>query len=237
MTIRPTDVLGDIHGGRVLDVATGHGGFVGFLVEGLRDYDEIVGVDVAEQDADSFAEACGHAPNVRFELMDPQAMTFDSGSFDTVAVSVSLHHFEDPRPVLAEMLRVLRPGGHLIAAEMYRDRQTPPQMTHVELHHWAAAIDRSQGIVHRETYRRSELVRLLDSLGLEAVRTSDMADTSDDPTDPATIAAHEPIIERQIGRAVSHPDLERDGERIRRRLAEVGIQGATELVFVGRKPA
>lgn len=235
--IRPTDVLGDIHGGRVLDVATGRGGFVGFLVEGLRDYAEIVGVDIAGEGAEPFAEAHGRASNVRFEVMDARAMTFHSGSFDTVAVAASLHHFEEPRDVLLEMLRVLRPGGHLIVAEMYRDRQTPAQMTHVELHHWAAAIDRTQGIVHRDTYRRSELVRLLDSLGLEAVRTFDMADTSDDPRDPATIAAHEPIVERQIARAAGHPDLQRRGECIRRLLAGVGIHGATELVFVGRKPA
>lgn len=236
MPIRPTDVLGDFHGGKVLDIATGRGGFVGVLIDGLRDYDAIVGVDISDQGADAFAVTYGDTPSVRFEIMDAHSLAFESGSFDTVAVSDSLHHFEDPPAVLREMQRALRPGGHFIAAEMYRDRQTPAQKMHVELHHWVAAIDRSQGIVHRETYRRSELVRLLISLGLEAVQMIDMAATSEDPRDPATIAAHQPIIERQMGRAAGQPDLERKGEHIRRRLAEVGIHGATELMFVGRKP-
>ena len=41
-------ILGHIHGGRVLDVATGRGGFIGFLADGLADYDEIVGIELDE---------------------------------------------------------------------------------------------------------------------------------------------------------------------------------------------
>ena len=39
--------LGGIEGGRVLDVATGLGGFVGFLAERLAGYTQIVGVDIS----------------------------------------------------------------------------------------------------------------------------------------------------------------------------------------------
>jgi hypothetical protein len=137
--------------------------------------------------------------------------------------------------VLREMLRVLRPRGHLIVCEMYRDRQTPAQLTHVELHHWTAEINRTEGIFHRATYSRVELVRLLNVLRLDPVRTFDHADTSDDPKDPDTVAAHETIIARYLARAAGRADLERRGEAIRGQLKAVGIQGVTELVYLGTK--
>lgn len=237
LPIRPQDVLGGVDGGRVLDVATGEGGFVQFLIAGLRDFAEIIGIDISKSGRDGFEEAFGDRHGVRFEVMDAQAMSFPAASFDTVAISDSLHHFEHPIVVLREMLRVLRPAGHLIVSEMYRDGQTPAQLTHVELHHWAAEINRTEGIFHRETYLRSELVRLLDPLGLEAVRTFDQADTSYDPKDPDTVAAHETIVARYLARAAGREDLERRGEALRGRLKEVGICGATELVYLGTKSA
>src|SRR5439155_3275225 len=51
--IAPREILGDIDGGKVLDVATGAGGFLRFLIEGLRGYDSIVGIE-------QLGRACGH---------------------------------------------------------------------------------------------------------------------------------------------------------------------------------
>ena len=231
------DILGGVNGGRVLDVATGGGGFVNFLIEGLDDVTEIVGIDISDAGLGAFDEALGDRPNVRFEVMDARELSFPAASFDTVAVSDSLHHFDDPLVVLREMLRVLKPAGHVIVAEMYRDGQSPAQLTHVELHHWAAAINQTQGIYHRETYPRAELVRLLDGFRLDGVETFDQADTSHDPKDPNTVAAHDAIIARYLALAAGHPDLGRRGRAIRRRLKAVGIHGATELVYLGRKSA
>jgi SAM-dependent methyltransferase len=235
--LSPRDILGGVEGGRVLDVATGGGGFVHFLIEGLGYITEIVGIDISDAGRGSFDEAFRDRPNVRFEVMDARELGFPAASFDTVAVSDSLHHFEDPLVVLGEMLRVLKPAGHVIVAEMYRDGQSPAQLTHVDLHHWAAAINQAQGFFHRETYTRAELVRLLDGFRLDRVETFDQADMSHDPRDPDTVAAHEAIITRYMVLAAGHQDLERRGRAIRRRLKRLGIHGATELVYIGKRSA
>jgi len=42
---------------------------------------------------------------------DVRALPFESGAFDLVLSGGLLEHFEDPSPVLSEMVRILRPGG------------------------------------------------------------------------------------------------------------------------------
>jgi SAM-dependent methyltransferase len=228
------DLLAGASAERVLDVATGSGGFVTSLIDAVPGHGEIIGVDTADR-ADAFADAFADHPEVRFERMDAHALAFDAGTFDLVTIANSLHHFGDPRPVLDEMLRVLRPGGHLVVAEMVRDRQAAPQRTHVELHHWWAAVDTLRGIVHRETYRRVDLITLVNALGLDEVRMAEVVDT-DDPRDPATLEEIDEVIDRYIEWAAGHLRLQARGDALRERLHEVGIRGATTLIAVGRKP-
>jgi SAM-dependent methyltransferase len=237
----PRAVLGSIDGGRVLDIATGTGSFIAFLLDGLRSHDEIVGIDENAGRAAAFAEALGDRPGVRFEAMDAHHLAFADASFDTVSVSNSLHHFEDPAPVLAEMLRVLRPGGHLVVNEMYRDEQSEPQLTHVLLHHWWAAVGRATGEVHRETYERAEILAIVGGLGLADLRAWDLEDPAEDPHDPATHAELEAAIDRFLERAAGIADgrlrdeLVTHGEALRARLRSIGATSATQLVVIGRR--
>jgi len=232
--IEPRAVLGDLSGGRVLDVATGTGGFVRFLLDGLKDHTEIVGIDVNPERREAFVAAFGDLPDVRFVEMDAHRLAFPDGSFDTACISNSLHHLVDPAPVLAEMVRVLRPGGHLVVNEMYRDGQSETQTTQVLLHHWWAAVGTLRGEVHRETYRRDQIVDIVDRLGLANLRLVDLADPDEDPHDSATSAELEAAIDRYTAHAAGHPDLQRRGEDLRARLRTVGVRSATQLVAIGQ---
>lgn len=237
----PNDILGHLSAGRVLDVATGSGGFIHFLIEGLQDYVEIIGVDNVDRAA-AFAEAFKENPKIHFQQMDAHHLDFPDSSFDLVCISNSLHHFDTstslsagPLPVLREMKRVLRPGGRLLVSEMFRDDQTETQMTHVLLHHWWAAVDTVNGIVHRETYQRRELVEMVDSLGLENEAAYDLSELDENPKDPAILAELNPVFERYIQRAEGHPDLQKRGAELRQRVEEIGFHSATTLMAIGRK--
>jgi ubiquinone/menaquinone biosynthesis C-methylase UbiE len=231
----PQDILGHLSVERVLDVATGSGGFIHFLLEGLKDYSEIIGVDVKESAASTFEEAFKDKPNIHFQVMDAAYLDFESESFDLVCISNSLHHLDDPQAVLRQMERVLRPGGHLLVSEMYCDGQTETQMTHVHLHHWWGAVDTVNGVTHHETYRREELAELVSGLGLKETALYDLSDPSEDPKNPEISEELNPVFERYIQRAEGHPDLQARGEELRQRVAEIGFHSASTLVIIGRK--
>jgi SAM-dependent methyltransferase len=232
----PKDILGQFSGGRVLDVATGGGGFVDFLSEGLKDYLEIVGLDVNPRAAQAFAQAFKDQPRIRFESGDACQMSFAPASFDMVCISNSLHHFEDPQVVLHEMLRVLKPGGKILISEMVRDGQSDAQLTHVYLHHWWAAIDTANGIVHHETYRRDQLLELVSGLELEDLASFDLSNTAEDPKNPALLEEIIQVIDQFIQRASGHPDLQRRGAELRQRVSEIGFHSATTLILLATKP-
>ena len=224
-----------LRAGKVLDVATGSGGFIHFLLDELGGYDQIVGIDSSERGAAVFAESFKDRPNICFIQMDATCMDFPGASFDTVCMANSAHHFPDPVAVLAEMKRVLRPGGTFLLLEMYRDNQAETQMTHVLLHHWWAAVDRLGGVVHNETYQRGELVEMAAGLGLSETQFFDLSEPDGDPKNPEILEELNPIFDRYIQRADGHPDLQAQGEALRRRVQEVGFHSAASLVVVARK--
>lgn len=55
--------------------------------------------------------------NVVCEEADAEALPFDPGSFDIVTCRVSAHHFSHPGRFVAEVARVLRPGGRFILVD------------------------------------------------------------------------------------------------------------------------
>jgi len=234
-----TRTLGGIEGGRVLDVATGGGGFVAALAEHLASFDSITGVDTIEK-AIKAANEKNEDRRIEFTVGDAANLEFADGAFDTVAIANSLHHMERLDSVFHEMLRVLRPGGKLIVFEMYRDGQNEPQQTHVDLHHWWAVIDTARGVYHRETYTREELVRMLAALPVAELEVADYADTDADPLAEETLAHIEKAIDHYIERAKEAEgqdvdDLVARGEDLRDRARRVGFLGATHIVAVATK--
>ncbi len=230
------EVFIDLNLGCVLDVATGAGAFLDELLKDAKSYSTAKGIDIKETAADAFAATFKDNDRVKFQSMDARKLDFPKESFDTVSISFSLHHLELPETTLAEMKRVLKPGGLLIVNEMYPDgNQAETQMTHTLMHHWFGRVDTVNNMYHRETYRRKQIADMVEALHPAAMTVYDLLDLSEDPFSHEISEELTPIIDRYIERAAGNPDLQEYGEGIRQRLKEIGYHNATVLLLVARK--
>ena len=76
---------------------------------------EVLGVDTDEERIEA-ARTLAPA-NVRFEAGDASALGFAASSFDLVGCLKLLHHARRPELIVAELTRVLRPGGRLLLVD------------------------------------------------------------------------------------------------------------------------
>lgn len=108
----------DTAGLRVLDLAAG----TGKLTEGLH----TLGVDVVavEPDAAMLARLTERLPDVEAHVGTAESIPLPDASVEAIFVGQALHWFDLER-AFAEMGRVLRPGGHLVAVWNYYDDRTP----------------------------------------------------------------------------------------------------------------
>ena len=104
-------------GERVLDVATGTGMVVAEIVRRC-DSCTVVGIDQSEEML-ARARARFGAGGGRVELMrgEAEALPFGDAEFDALTVTYLLRYVDDPRATVAELARVLRPGGRLASLE------------------------------------------------------------------------------------------------------------------------
>lgn len=244
--------LGDLDGGRVLDVGTGDGDFIVALIEVLGGYSKFTGVDL---DVEKLEKGRERLEGVDAELleMDGGDLAFDDGAFDTVCISHSLHHLERAGDVMAEMFRVLRPGGNFILQEMFADgEQTPAQMTDILTHHWSAKVDTLLGTYHRETYLRKEIRSAVEVIDLRDVRAFETTHNikcltcedrfkCEDPLDPEFVKSGVKDIEDDLQKLEAFPDREQadilseEGKALMNRVHETGVYPASTMFVIGRK--
>ncbi|MFF7888340.1 class I SAM-dependent methyltransferase [Streptomyces sp. NPDC020794] len=105
-------LAGDVVGRRILDAGCGSGP----LSAALRDRGAVVtGIDASAGMLALARRRLGD--DVALHVVDlSDRLPFDDGAFDDVVASLVLHYLEDWGPTLAELRRVLRPGGRLIAS-------------------------------------------------------------------------------------------------------------------------
>jgi demethylmenaquinone methyltransferase / 2-methoxy-6-polyprenyl-1,4-benzoquinol methylase len=116
-------------GSRVLDVATGTGDLAIELAGRVAPDGEVVGSDFAEGMLDrARAKVASRPPTAirpRFEWADAMELPYDTGSFDAATVGFGARNFDDLARGLAEMARVVRPGGRVVVLEITTPTRAP----------------------------------------------------------------------------------------------------------------
>jgi SAM-dependent methyltransferase len=108
------DQLALSHGQRLLDVGCGLGEAALALADDLGGDGEVVGVDVSEQMLRVARSNAGTTRcRARFTVGDAHSLDEPDGSFDAVRSERTLQWLANPAAAVAEMARVLRPGGRM----------------------------------------------------------------------------------------------------------------------------
>ncbi len=110
LDLRPRD--------RVLEVGFGNGKLVPALLALQPDL-AYTGIDISElmvAEAKAFNRALVESRRIDLRLADVAAMPFPAGTFDRAVSVNTIYFWPDPARALAELHRVLRPGGVLVVA-------------------------------------------------------------------------------------------------------------------------
>ena len=102
-------------GQRLLDVGCGNGAAPIHAAKtlGLA----VTGVDVDVEQIEAAAATRERQAGVRFVAADATRLPFANGEFDLVYTNKTTHHIRDWQRALAEMTRVLKPGGYLLYSD------------------------------------------------------------------------------------------------------------------------
>ena len=100
-------------GSIVLDVGTGTGVFIPFLLRKIGEDGRIIALDIAERMLGR-ARAKGFNGNIKYLCADVTDIPLGNEIFDIIVCYSSFPHFQDKPRALAEMKRVIKRGGRLL---------------------------------------------------------------------------------------------------------------------------
>jgi SAM-dependent methyltransferase len=145
--------------GTVLDIGTGPGEIAARLMTASR---TVVGVDIAPE----MARLAAKVLDGRAYEADAECLPFEAGSFDGAIAVWVLNHVANPARALAEVHRVLRPGGR-----MFYLSGIP---SHPAWDRIGVRLQQLDVLRSAQVDREHRIVSLADSLGLRPVLTGQL---------------------------------------------------------------
>ena len=143
--------------GRVVDVGCGTGNLLALLADARARVGAYAGVDVAPAMLRvAAAKRAGSPIRAALAAGAAEALPFADAAFDTAVSASTLHDWPDAPAGLAEIRRVLRPGGVLLLLDW--DRTALPMRL-------LAGWMRIARIPYRRMHSRGEIARMLEDAG------------------------------------------------------------------------
>lgn len=178
-------VIDALPSGRALDAACGTGRHARHLVD--RGH-EVLGVDLS---AEMLRRAAVNVPEARFAEGDLRDLPAPDGDFDLAVCALALAHLPDVGAGIAELARVLRPGGRLVVSVLH------PLQAYLG---WQAPFTDARGrrgFVREHTHGHADYLSAFRSAGLHVRDCVEPALTADHVRAKRRAFAHIPEATRQ----------------------------------------
>lgn len=225
--------LGNKDLGRAIDVGTRRGEFLFRMKDYAMSYDKLIGIDINIDELDKLKPKEEH--NIKFHFMNAYDLEYPDKYFKAVSISNTLHHLNDMKSVLLEMMRVLKDDGYFIINEMFHDCDDKSKKTHGMLHLFEGEIDTELGRIHNRTFEKEEIIKVAADLGLRSIEIVEYNET----------AEYDKKIEKKLGKLDQMLTSVRSSsryeyfcecaDRIRRNYEDYGVKRCTQLLIIGRK--
>jgi ubiquinone/menaquinone biosynthesis C-methylase UbiE len=159
------DLLAAGPGSRLLEVGCGLGDDAATLAKRVAPGGSVVAVDGSQAMVDAARQRHGDIAGLSFENADATQLPYEDATFDGCRIDRVLQHIADPAAAIREMVRVLRPGGVLVAFD--NDWETMTTLVSSDL----GVADRvfsffatAEGLVHAGTISRADADRWMGEL-------------------------------------------------------------------------
>ncbi|MDX1813541.1 MAG: class I SAM-dependent methyltransferase [Candidatus Bathyarchaeia archaeon] len=148
-------------GQRILDVGAGTGVLVPFLLKAVGPTGHVTAVDFAEKMVEVCNVKYAGVSNVSVLVQRVENLDFPLESFDAVTCFGLFPHLENKEAALAQLNRVMKPGGKLIIAHALSS-------TEIIAHH-----SRTPEVAHDALPDKTEMKRLLKQTGFTGIHITD----------------------------------------------------------------
>ncbi len=138
-----------------LDVGTGTGHTAANLAVFAK---KVYGLDIAEGMLKAAKESYGHLENLEFITGSSEETGFPDDTFDIITARHTLHHHPSMPRTLAELKRILKPGGRLVIV----DEITPSE----SVNDWYHALEVARDPTHGRAYYVGEWQTFIQNAGL-----------------------------------------------------------------------